>query len=99
MMRIVAPVAAVWLALLLLFGIELGGSFAHLGHIYGGLLIVPGGLMVLLIGIFFMHVGRTGRLSGVVALTALFWLLVLLGLGSLDPMTRTNFTVTYTEFP
>jgi cytochrome c oxidase subunit 4 len=99
MMRIVGPIAAVWLVLLVLFGLELGGSFAHVGHVYGGFLIVPGGLMVLLIGIFFMHVGRAGRLSSFVALAGLFWLLVLLGLGSLDPMTRTNFTVTYTEYP
>ncbi len=99
MIRIIGPVAAVWLALLALFGLELGGSFAHIGHVYGGFLIVPGGLMVLLIGTFFMHLGQAGRLSRFVAMAALFWLLVLLGLGSLDPMTRTNFTVTYTEHP
>lgn len=99
MMRILGPVGAVFLALLALFGWELGASFVPAGHLYGGFLLVPAGLMALLIGVFFMRVGRAGRLSGFFAIAALFWLLLLLGYGSMDAMTRTNFPVTITEYP
>ncbi|MBV9757335.1 MAG: hypothetical protein JO047_09800, partial [Alphaproteobacteria bacterium] len=55
--------------------------------------------MVLLVGFFFMRVRQAGRLARFFALAALFWLLVLLGLGSIDPMTRTVFPVTVTRYP
>ncbi len=84
MTRILGPVLAVLLALLVLFGLELGGSFTRLGHVFG---------------VFYMRVGEAGRLSGFFAIAALFWLLILLGMGSMDAMTRTNFPVTVTEYP
>lgn len=99
MMRIVRPVAAVWLVLAVLFGLELGGAFTGFGHMFGGLLLMPAGLMVLLVGLFFMRVRESGGLAKFFAIAALFWLLVLLGLGSIDPMTRTDYPVSVTQYP
>lgn len=99
MMRVVRPIAAVWLALGLLFALELAGAFTGFGHRFGGFLLVPAAVMVLLVGFFFMRVREAGRLARFVALAAAFWLLVLLGLGSIDPMTRTVYPVTVTRYP
>jgi len=99
MMRIVRPIAFVWLALALLMALELGGAFLHAGHVFGGFLLVPAGVMVLLVGFFFMRVQRSGGLAPFFALAALFWLLVLLGLDSMDAMTRTDYPVQATEYP
>jgi len=99
MMPLLRPVAAVWLALGVLFAVELAGAFTGWGHGFGGLLLVPAAVMVLLVGFFFMRVRQAGRLARFFALAALFWLLVLLGLGSIDPMTRTVFPVTVTRYP
>lgn len=99
MMPIIRPAALVWLVLLVLMGLELGGAFTRLGHVFGGFLLVPAGIMVLLVGLFFMRVRQSGGLAGFFALAALFWLLVLLGLGSLDPMTRTDYPAAVTEYP
>ena len=99
MMPLLRPVAAVWLALGALFALELAGAFTGWGHAFGGLLLVPAAAMVLLVGFFFMRVRQAGRLARFFALAALFWLLVLLGLGSIDPMTRTVFPVTVTRYP
>jgi caa(3)-type oxidase subunit IV len=99
MMRLVRPIAAVWLALGLLFALELAGGFTGWGHAFGGLLLIPAAVMVLLVAFFFMRVREAGRLARFFALAALFWLLVLLGLGSIDPMTRTIYPVTVTRYP
>lgn len=99
MMPILRPVATVSLALLVLFALELAGAFTGWGHIFGGLLLVPAGIMVVLVGVFFMRVGESGGLAKFFALAAIFWLLILLGLGSIDPMTRTDYPVTVTQYP
>lgn len=95
MKRIVGPVALIWLILALLMGVELGGAFAGVG----GLLLFPAAIMVLLVGFYFMRVQESGRLARFFALAAMFWLLVLLGLGSLDPMTRIDYPVAVTRYP
>ena len=79
--------------------LELGGSFAARGHGLGGLLLLPAGIMVLLVGLYFMRVRESGGLARFFALAAIFWLLVLLGLGSIDPMTRRDYPVPVTEYP
>lgn len=99
MIRIIRPVAAVWLGLGGLFALELAGAFTGWGHLFGGFLLAPAAIMVVLVGVFFMHVRRAGRLARFFALAALFWLLVLLGLGSIDAMTRTVYPVTVTRYP
>lgn len=99
MMRLARPIVAVWLALGALYGLELGGAFTGFGHLFGGFLLVPAAIMVLLVGLFFMRVRESGGLAKFFAIAAIFWLLVLLGMGSIDPMTRTDYPVTITQYP
>jgi len=99
MRRILRLVALVWLALMALLGLELGGSLAGLGHAFSGLLLLPAGLMVVLVGLYFMRVRESGGLARFFALAAIFWLVVLLGLGSIDPMTRHDYPVPVTQYP
>lgn len=99
MRHVLGPVVRVWLALGALMGLELGGSFAARGHGLGGLLLVPAAIMVLLVGLYFMRVKAAGGLARFFALAAIFWLVVLLGLGSIDPMTRHDYPSPVTEYP
>jgi cytochrome c oxidase subunit 4 len=69
-----------WLAELLLAWLGLG--------IWAPLL---GLVMAALVAAGFMRLGRAAPLSRVFAIAGLFWLLVLLGLGSMDPLTRTDY--------
>ena len=99
MIRAVLSPLLVWLAIVLLLGTELGLSYLHIGHAFGGSLLALAGITVLLVGFGFMHVRKSGRLAGFFALAAMFWLLTLLGLGSMDPMTRTEHPVRVTIYP
>jgi cytochrome c oxidase subunit IV len=99
MMRLARPIAAVWLALGLLFALELAGALTGWGHALGSALLIPAAAMVWLVGFYFMRVRVAGRLARFFALAAVFWLLVLLGLGSIDPMTRTVYPVAVTQYP
>ena len=82
-----------WLALLLIAAIEAAGSFVHFDSHWRPLLLIPALGMVALVGLMFMRVGRGSDLARGFALAALFWLLLLLGLGTMDPMTRAVYSV------
>jgi len=99
MRRIVRGAALVWLALAALMAVELGGSLARLGPGFSGLLLLPAAIMVLLVGLCFMRVRESGGLARFFALAAIFWLTVLLGLGSIDPLTRHDYSVDVTQYP
>jgi caa(3)-type oxidase subunit IV len=99
MIRAILSPLLVWLAVVLLLGAELGLSHLRIGHAFGGSLLALAGITVLLVGFGFMHVRKSGRLAGFFALGAVFWLLTLLGLGSIDPMTRTQYPVQTTTYP
>jgi hypothetical protein len=49
--------------------------------------------MAMVVGISFMEVKKGPPLVRAFALAALFWLLILLALGSADPLTRRNYPV------
>jgi hypothetical protein len=49
--------------------------------------------MVGVVGTVFMEVRRGPEIVRLFATAALLWLTILLGLGSLDPMTRTDYLV------
>lgn len=78
----------VFTALILLTALTVGLSFADLGpwHTAVGLTIACA--KALLIGLFFMHVLYSPRLTWVVALSGLFWLSILLGLTLTDYLSR-----------
>jgi hypothetical protein len=82
-----------WVLLLVLLGAGFGASFLPLARSDRPLILIPVVLMVAAIGIMFMQVGRGPTIVRLFAVAALVWLSVLLGFGSLDPMTRTDHLV------
>lgn len=85
-----------WLALLVLvvlLAIELGVSLLPLDRSARPLVLIPAMLMVGTVGTMFMEVGRGPEIVRLFAVAGLLWLAILLGLGSLDPMTRTDYHV------
>ncbi|HEY3850994.1 MAG TPA: hypothetical protein VGL87_08500 [Steroidobacteraceae bacterium] len=94
------PVAAelwrlfrIWAALLVLGGAEFAASYLPLPRSLRPLVILPGALMVAAVAVGFMEVKRGIVLARTFAVAAMFWLLVLLALGSADPLTRTDYRV------
>ena len=84
-------VIVVWLVLLVLLGIEFAAA-----HGPAGRYAAPGiGIaMAVLVALSFMRLGSSRGLAPVFALAGVFWLLIMLGLGSLDPLTRHDLPVT-----
>jgi cytochrome c oxidase subunit IV len=79
-----------WGLLILLGGTELAASYLPLERSWRPLVMIPGVLMVLVVAIGFMEVKKGPVLVRAFAVAAIFWLFVLLALGSADPLTRTN---------
>ena len=88
---------ATYLGLLLLLGGELGLSFLPLSRDLRPLLLVPALLMVSLVGFQFMQVRSGPTIVRLFVSAGLLWLIVLLGLGSLDPLSRIQYPVAGTE--
>ena len=81
---------SIWLALLVLTGLTAGVAFVNLGPFNTVVALVIATLKTLLVVLIFMHVKyASDRLTKVVLVSALFWLLLLLGLSSADYTTRT----------
>ncbi|GBQ87961.1 hypothetical protein AA13595_2281 [Gluconacetobacter johannae DSM 13595] len=90
-----ARIAACWGMLVLLLAAELVA--ARMGSGIGvGVLAV---LMVLVIVLGFMQILRAPPLAIIFALGGLFWLTILLALGSLDSFTRTTVPVHAAALP
>jgi cytochrome c oxidase subunit IV len=87
------PYVITWLVLVLLVGAQLlvsrvlnQGNFAPL----------IGVAMAGLVAFVFMDLRRSNNLARIFALGGVFWLIILLGLGILDPVTRVQFAVPQT---
>ena len=81
---------SVWLALLVLTGVTAGVAFVDLGPFNTVVALVIATGKALLVVLIFMHVKyASDRLIKVVVVSALFWLLLLLGLSLADYTTRT----------
>lgn len=80
-----------WALLMVLLAIELGASFLPLARPARPLVLLPAFLMVALVGTFFMQIGRGVTIVRLFAAAGLLWLCILLGLGSLDPLTRIDY--------
>jgi cytochrome c oxidase subunit 3 len=76
--------ALAWVALMLLLGIEVIGTASGAGWL--AWFAAP--VMIALVACVFMHVTRASALSRIFAITGLFWVAVLLGLGSADYLSR-----------
>jgi cytochrome c oxidase subunit IV len=81
-----------WLVLILLLAAELLTTLTH----FGVLSLPIGIVMACAVAMFFMHLRRSSPLSRIFVAAGVFWLLVLLGLGTIDPLTRTNYPVSVT---
>lgn len=77
-----------WLWLMVLLALEVGMSFLPLDRSARPLILIAAVLMVWVIGSIFMEVGQGPEVVRLFAVAGLLWLIILLGLGSLDPMTR-----------
>lgn len=79
----------VWLVLLVLTGVTAGVAFIDLGPFNTVVALVIATIKALLVVLIFMHVKYSSdRLTKVVLISALFWLLLLLGLSLADYATR-----------
>jgi cytochrome c oxidase subunit IV len=88
-----------WLALLLLAAAEIAGAFIRFDRTLRPLLMLPALGMVVLVGLMFMRMRRGIAVVRGFALAGLMWLLLLLGLGVMDPLTRTVYVVHETDLP
>lgn len=82
-----------WLCLLALGGVEFAASFLPLPRDWRPLILMPAILMAVMVAISFMEVKKGPSIVRAFALAALFWLIILLALGSADPLTRVNYPV------
>ena len=83
-------VLLVWGLLIFLGGTEFFANDLPFERCWRPLIMVPGVLMVLVVVIGLMEVRKGPVIVRAFAVAAMFWLFVLLALGSADPLTRTN---------
>jgi len=81
------------LLLLVLLALEFGMAFLPLARSLRPLILVPAALMVCLVGAVFMEIRQGPAIVRLFAIAGLLWLAILLGLGSLDPLTRVDLNV------
>jgi cytochrome c oxidase subunit 4 len=82
-----------WVLLLVLLAAEFGLSFVTMAPGMRVLLMVPAAVMVAVVAVVFMEIGDGPVIVRGFAAAGLVWLFVLLVLGSMDPMTRTDYQV------
>jgi cytochrome c oxidase subunit 4 len=82
-----------WLGLLVLLALEVGASFLPLRASDRPLLLIPALAMVGIVAMVFMQVGRGPLIVRLFAAAGVLWLVILLALGSLDPLTRIDYPV------
>ena len=88
-----SKIVLTWLALLALLALEVGASFLPLSPVVRPLILIPALAMLGVILTSFMQVGRGPVIVRLFAAGGLLWLVILLALGSLDPLTRVNYPV------
>ena len=86
-----------WLLLVFLGVLQFAASYLPLGRSWRPLVMIPGVLMVVTVAVVFMEVGKGPTIVRGFAVAAMFWLIVLLGLGSADPLTRTDYHVPHAQ--
>jgi hypothetical protein len=88
-----------WIALVLLWALEFGASLIHMPASMRPVLLVVAAGMLSVVGFIFMHVSCGPIVVRGFAVMAIFWLIVLIGLGSMDPLTRAQYFVTIDRAP
>jgi len=80
---------AIWITLLILTGVTAGIAFIDLGPFNTIVALVIATLKAVLVILFFMHLKYSSeKMTSVVVISALFWLLILLALSLADYSTR-----------
>lgn len=87
----------VWVLLLLLGTAEFAASYLPLARPLRPLVMLPGVFMIVAVAVGFMEVKRGIVLVRAFAVAAMLWLLLLLGLGSADPLTRVDYDVPHAQ--
>ncbi len=80
-------IALAWLLLAVLLVLQVVAAVAHVG--WAGGVLAP--LMIGIVAFLFMDVGRASPLSRIFALAGLFWLVILIGLTSVDFLARHDY--------
>jgi hypothetical protein len=83
--------AKAWVIIVALGGLELLCGLTHLSHGFRPLILLPGIGMIATVAWQFMEIHKGPVLVRAFAVGALFFLFVLLALGSVDPLTRTDY--------
>jgi len=86
-----------WGLLIALLAIEFGASFLALDRTARPLILIPAALMIAVVSVTFMELRQGPEPIRLFFAAGLLWLCILLGLGSLDPMTRINYYVLTTN--
>ena len=81
------------LLLFLLLAIEFGMAFLPLARSLRPLILIPAVLMIFVVATAFMEVRHGPAIVRLFVVAGLLWLAILLGLGSLDALTRRDFYV------
>jgi hypothetical protein len=85
--------AVKFLLLLILLALEVWMSLLPLPSSVRLLILVPAAVMVALVAFGFMEIAAAPPAAHLFAVAALLWLAILLGLGTVDPLTRTVYPV------
>lgn len=93
MIRNVIKLTLIWALLMGLAGIEFVVSGHELGLANRPVIMAPALAMVMLVALFFMRLVHASTLAKGFAVMAMFWLIVLFGLGSMDALTRSWYPV------
>jgi hypothetical protein len=88
-----------WLGLLALAAIEFACGYLPLARALRPLLMLPALAMVAIVALVFMRAGNGPAIVRVFAIGSLFWLIILLGLGMMDPLTRAVYPVQSAQLP
>ncbi len=99
MTRAAGRLVLVWLAMLVLLAGETALALMWPGRFAPGAVLALGLLMVAVVGFAFMRLRGSPKLSHAFVIAALFWVVVLLGLGGMDPFTRIDYPVPVTSYP
>ena len=77
-------VALPWLCLMVLLGVEIGAAVLQMGSVAA--YVAP--VMIATVAGAFMQIGSDTPLSRIFCIAGLFWLAILVGLGSVDFLAR-----------
>ena len=80
--------ATIWITLLILTGVTTAVAYVDLGPFSIVVALAIAALKMMLVALVFMHVRHSSKLTKLVVLGGLLWLIILLTLGMADPISR-----------